>query len=115
MRSRLSIAQTAETKKGSEKMDLIYKQSAINATWFEPVYRDPLNVLSEVRDRIESLPSAEPALYGYKIEHLAYIAKVMEKEGVTAEYAVRTFDDISRAVKMVLDEAQRKVEEVLNG
>ena len=64
---------------------------------------------------IEALPSAQPTLYGYKIEHLAYIARVMEKEGVTADYAVRTFDDMSRAIKMIIDETQQKVEEALNG
>ena len=42
--------------------DLIYKQSAINVTWFDPVYKDPLNVLTEVRDRIRSLPSVQPEL-----------------------------------------------------
>ena len=66
-------------------------------------------------DAVRELPSAQPTLYGYKIEHLIYIAKVMEKEGVTAEYAVRTFDDISRIVRMLIEEAQRKVEEMLNG
>jgi hypothetical protein len=68
-----------------------------------------------VKDRLERLPSAQPTLYGYKIEHLAYIARVMEKEGVTADYAVRTFDDMSRAIKMIIDETQQKVEEALNG
>ena len=63
---------------------------------------------------LENVPSARPTLYGYDIEHLAYIARVMEKEGVTAEYAVRTFDDISRTVRMIIEEAQRKVEEMLN-
>ena len=61
---------------------------------------------------INDLPSVP--LYGYKIEHLAYIAAVMEKEGVTAEYAVKTFDNISRAVKMTVDEIQEKIEKVLN-
>lgn len=64
---------------------------------------------------IENLPSAQPTLYGYKIEHLACIARVMEKEGVTADYAVRAFDDMSRMIKMIIEEAQQKVEEVLNG
>ena len=63
---------------------------------------------------LENNHSAQPTLYGYKIEHLAYIAKVMEKEGVTAEYAVRTFDDMSRTVRMIIEEAQQKVEEMLN-
>lgn len=61
------------------------------------------------------LPSTQPTLYGYKIEHLVYIAMVMEKEGVTADYAVRTFYDMSRAIKMIIDEVQQKVEEALNG
>lgn len=68
----------------------------------------------KVRKMVESLPSAEPTLYGYKIEHLVYIAKVMEKEGVTADYAVRTFNDMSRVIKMIIDEIQKKVEETLD-
>ena len=40
--------------------DLISRQAAINATWFEPSYTDPLNVLTEVRDRLKALPSAQP-------------------------------------------------------
>lgn len=64
---------------------------------------------------INSMPTVKPTLYGYKIEHLAYIATVMEKEGVTAEYAVRTFDDMERVLKMLIEEVQAKVEEALNG
>ena len=37
--------------------DLISRQAAIDATWFEPSYTNPLNVLTEVRDRLEALPS----------------------------------------------------------
>ena len=40
--------------------DLITRQAAIDATWFEPSYTDPLNVLTEVRDRLKALPSAQP-------------------------------------------------------
>lgn len=39
--------------------DCISRQAAIDATWFEPSYTDPLNVLTEVRDRLKALPSAE--------------------------------------------------------
>ena len=39
--------------------DLISRQAAIDATWFEPSYTDPLNVLTEVRDRLKALPSAD--------------------------------------------------------
>ena len=40
--------------------DLTSRQAAIDATWFEPSYTDPLNVLMEVRDRLKALPSAQP-------------------------------------------------------
>lgn len=74
--------------------DTIYRQAAIDlVTDMEFMNNTAKGIL---RDRLRKLPSAQPTLYGYKIEHLAYIAKVMEKEGVSAEYAVRTFDDMSR-------------------
>ena len=44
------------------KNDLISRQAAIDATWFEPSYTDPLNVLTEVRDRLKALPSAQPEI-----------------------------------------------------
>lgn len=44
------------------KDDLISRRKAINATWFEPSYTDPLNVLTEVRDRLEALPAAQPEI-----------------------------------------------------
>ena len=42
--------------------DLISRQDALDATWFEPSYTDPLNVLTEVRDRLKALPSAQPEI-----------------------------------------------------
>lgn len=40
--------------------ELIRREDAIKATWQEPSYTDPLNVLTEVRDRINALPAASP-------------------------------------------------------
>lgn len=40
--------------------DTISRQAAIDATWFEPSYTDPLNVLTEARDRLKALPPAQP-------------------------------------------------------
>jgi hypothetical protein len=39
--------------------DLISRQAAIDATWEEPMYADPINVLTEVRDRLNVLPTIE--------------------------------------------------------
>lgn len=49
--------------------DLISRQAAIDATWFEPSYTDPLNVLTEVRDRLKALPSAQPEQRWIPCEH----------------------------------------------
>lgn len=94
--------------------DLISRQTLIDAfeEEFYTMYSDDYNYMIKF---FKNLPSAKPTLYGYKIEHLAYIATVMKKEGVTAEYAVRTFDDMERVVKMLMEEAQAKVEEAFNG
>lgn len=51
------------------EVDLISRQDAIDATWFEPSYTDPMNVLTEVRDRLEELPSAQPERKGEWIYH----------------------------------------------
>lgn len=40
--------------------ELIRREDAIKATWKEPSYTDPYNVLTEVRDRINALPTASP-------------------------------------------------------
>ena len=42
--------------------NLISRQAAIDETWKYPTYSDPLNVLTEVRDRIKALPSAQPEI-----------------------------------------------------
>ena len=60
---------------------------------------------------VEIQPPVEPTLYGYKIELLAYIARVMEKEGITAEQAVNSFDDLCMAVRLITEEVLQKVKE----
>ena len=62
---------------------------------------------------VEIQPPVEPTLYGYKIELLAYIARVMEKEGITAEQAVNSFDDLCMAVRLITEEVLQKVEEAV--
>ena len=91
--------------------DLISRQDAMNAInaygWLS---RDGKARCCEV---LTALPSVEPTLYGYKIEILAYIARVMQKEGITAEDAARTFSDIGYAVSMIRDEIWQKMEEAI--
>lgn len=40
-------------------MEYIKKKHVIDATWFEPVYSDPLNVLTELRERLNELPTVD--------------------------------------------------------
>lgn len=51
------------------KGDLISRQAVEDITWEEPSYTDPLNVLTEVREKVRALPSVENKgewlLYGY--------------------------------------------------
>lgn len=84
--------------------DLIRRADAIRETWKEPTYSDPLNVLTEMRDRLEALPSAEPTLYGYNIEHLKLIARALQKENLPPDRLVEILTDIGRIVAMVKDE-----------
>ena len=95
--------------------DLISRQAAIDALhgYFDGMLETDTWSPCDVYGLIEILPSVEPTLYGYKIEHLAYIARVMQKVGISAEDATRTFSDISYAVSMIRDEMRQKIEEVI--
>ena len=63
--------------------DLISRQAAIDATWEEPTYTDPINVLTEVRDRIKKLPSAQPEIIRCKdCKHQPFDSEDMRGFGV---------------------------------
>lgn len=61
----------------------------------------------------EALPPAqpEPTLYGYPIEHLVMIARVMKKEHCTPEDVVRMLQNAGEIAKMVHDEMMRMLKE----
>ena len=95
--------------------DLISRQAAIDATWFEPSYTDSLNVLTEVRDRLKALPSAQPEPLTDKEQRIFLAAMGREKKvckQVDEEYRdcreayedslVRTCHEIVRKVKGAL-------------
>lgn len=48
--------------------------------------------------------SAQPTLYGYNIEHLELIARVLQKEDLPPERIVEALTDIGRIVAIVKDE-----------
>ena len=53
---------------------------------------------------VEQLPSVQPTLYGYNIEHLELIARVLQKEDLPPERVVEALTDIGRIVAIVKDE-----------
>ena len=64
--------------------DLISRQAAIDETWEEPSYTDPYNVLTEVRERIQSLSSAQhwiPCSEGLPEESGDYLVTVAHHSG----------------------------------
>ena len=48
------------TTKNNLGVDCISRKAALDITWHDPSYSDPLNVLTEVRDKIRELPSVTP-------------------------------------------------------
>ena len=53
---------------------------------------------------LEIMPSAQPTLYGYNIEHLELIARVLQKEDLPPERVVEVLTDVGRIVAIVKDE-----------
>ena len=76
--------------------ELIKREDAIKATWQEPSYTDPYNVLTEVRDRINALPTASP---WYRVEdglpkpHKKVFVSGMEAINNIRVYKVMVNDD----------------------
>lgn len=59
--------------------------------------------------KLSVLPSAQPTLYGYNIEHLEMIAMVLRKEDLPPERLAEILTDIGRIVTMVLDEMEESL------
>lgn len=80
--------------------DLIYRQAAINAV-NSLTYPSSL---VDVKRKLVDLPSVQPTLYGYNLEHLAMIARVLQKEGLPPERVTEALIGIGRIVAIIQDE-----------
>lgn len=88
--------------------DLISRQAAIDA-----LRADQMGGLN-YESILSSLPSAEPTLYGYSIESLAFIAALLAKENLPPERVSEALSDIGRIIAIVRkesEEAMRKAVE----
>lgn len=63
--------------------------------------------------QLKKLPSAQPdpTLYGYPIEHLVMIARVMAKENCTPEIVAQMLQNAGEIAKMVRDEMMEMLNE----
>jgi hypothetical protein len=96
--------------------DLINRQAAIDAlmkrdkelrniNWYDkPFAEGECKGIDDALEIINNLPSAQPKLYGYNIEHLELIARVLQKENLPPERVVEALTDIGRIVAIVSDE-----------
>ena len=110
----------APKQKGEPMDDLISRQAAIESIctwdkfgvdergrvvrWHEGL--EPYVHLRDVVMAIEKLPSAQPTLYGYNIEHLELIARALQREDLPPERvveALKDIEDIGRFVAVVMD------------
>ena len=73
--------------------------------------------LGDVRlivDHVGTMPSAQSTLYGYNIEHLELIARILQKEDLPPERVGEALTDIGRIVTIIrneFEEALRKAVE----
>ena len=60
--------------------------------------------LGSALDVVEQLPSVQPTIFGYNVEYLELIARVLQKENLPPERITEVITDIGRIVAMVRDE-----------
>lgn len=68
----------------------------------------------EILNSIQQLPSAQPTLYGYNIEHLELIARVLQKENLPPERVAEALTDIGRIVAIVKDEFEESLRKAVD-
>lgn len=101
--------------------DLIDRQAAVNAicedgTQLERQGQYSMTMAERKQrdaDIITALPPAQPTLYGYDIKHLAFVATIMAKKGVSPEEAVTIFRDVNRVIEMMLEDMKEMQENAL--
>lgn len=92
--------------------------------WMKAVSHDGhmWNMYCDIEDAVagilkEKIPPAQPTLYGYDIKHLAFVASIMAKKGLSPEEAVTIFRDVNRVIEMMLEDmrdgARRTLEQMV--
>ena len=102
--------------------DLDYRQMVIEA--IDKYYNDHKYITrsrttlsaicKDLKNVIKALPITEQTLYGYNIEHLAFIASLLQKENISPEELKYMLTDIRIMMQFVVnditDTMQREIE-----
>ena len=93
--------------------DLIRRQDAIDLIENESRKWGDEYGVSDVLCDLADMPSVkpDPKLYGYPIEHLEMIARVIAKENCTPEDVARMLQNAGEIAKMVRDEMLKMLKE----
>ena len=94
--------------------DYIDRQKVVEVCdWYEHEFVECEYAIRLVADDLKKLPSAdleEIMICGYPARHLAFVATVMQKEGVTPEEVASCLRDIGRMVEMIIEEQKEIIE-----
>lgn len=85
-------------------IDAVCKACANSDDYVDCIERRPESTFCDEIVSLRKVPSAQPILYGYNIEHLELIARVLQKENLSPERVVEILTDIGRIVAIVRDE-----------
>lgn len=99
-----SEERTAESAQNVPNDELISKKAAIDA---HCELCEDKGLCGDICPDVEVfrlIPSAQPTLCGYDIEHLKLIASVLQKENLPPERVLEALMDIGRIVSIVRDE-----------
>ncbi len=77
--------------------DYISREDVVKALWKEPLYTDPLNVLAEARDRVESIKPADVV----QVRHGRWLPIVSYNNTYKCSECGRLLVDITDGLKMV--------------
>ena len=62
---------------------------------------------------IDALPSVQPLLCGYNIDHLMLIASVLQKENLPPERVAEMLMDTARIIEIVRDEFEETLQKAM--
>lgn len=93
--------------------DLIDRQAAINAADRADYPGLAVELVKAVTDEVikelQTVPPAQPTLYGYNLKYLEMIASVLQKEGLPPERVTEALADISKIVDIIAGEFEENL------